>query len=414
MARPLRLTHLSLANYRSIRELELDLGPLTVFIGPNGSGKSNVLSAIRFIARTAERDLMAALSEFGGFDSVHREAASTTARDAVRVGLRGLVTAYASSSAEDDYALSFARRSRGGTVSRDETFRFKRTRSRGRRRVIRVTGSEVAVGDERAQEQKLTTALRLASSQATGLFSAQTIQISDEGDTRGIAEFAAFLRSLVVFDPQVRQITRPARLDGQTDGGASERLSASGENLAVVLRQLHERAPDSFDRLLSAMRDCLPGLQDIVFDIRGGAAAYTVVQLREQGARRPFDLADASFGTVRMLALLAALHQLNPPPVMAIEEIDSGLHPYALDVLVERLRAATDRTQLLISSHSPTFVNRLAPEEIVVCDRDAKTGESLIPSASSAEISAAVKAADGLGAGELWFAGVLGGVPRSA
>lgn len=112
MTRPQQLTHLSLANFRSIRRLNLALGPLTVFIGPNGSGKSNVLSAIRFIARTADRDLLAALSEFGGFGSVHREAKDTMPRDAVRVGLRGLVTGYASANAEDDYALSFAQKGR--------------------------------------------------------------------------------------------------------------------------------------------------------------------------------------------------------------------------------------------------------------------------------------------------------------
>lgn len=52
-----------------------------------------------------------------------------------------------------------------------------------------------------------------------------------------------------------------------------------------------------------------------------------VAELHENGLRRPIELADASFGTVRMLALLTALHDPDPPALTVIEEVDHGLHP---------------------------------------------------------------------------------------
>ena len=67
-------------------------------------------------------------------------------------------------------------------------------------------------------------------------------------------------------------------------------------------------------------------------------------------------------------------HHPSPPPFVAIEEVDHGMHPYALEVLVDALRAASERTQILIATHSPTFVNRLKPDELVICDRDPETG----------------------------------------
>ncbi|WOQ16224.1 AAA family ATPase [Raineyella sp. W15-4] len=415
MARQKRLTHLSLENYRSVRSLDLELSPLTAFIGPNGSGKSNVLSAIRFLSTTASKDLESAIAQFGGFHRVHREAAGTGRLDPVRIGVAGIVTAHASYNAPDEYDLAFSQK-KSGRITRDEAFVFKRAPGQGRRRRIHVTGAEITTGDEDGKasaSDSRDVQFALASELTTGLFAAQAVQVARD-DNRGIVEFAEFLKSLIVFEPQVREIVEPVRSAGGRDDRPPVRLAADGANLAPVLEQLRMQAPESYGALVSDMKECLPGLEDIVLDMRGGATDYTVVQIVERGARQPFDLADASYGTVRMLALLTALHQLNPPAVMAIEEVDSGLHPYALDVLVERLRTATGRTQLLVSSHSPTFVNRLDPEEIVVCDRDPESGESVIPAVGSGDIRRAVEAAGGMGAGELWFAGVLDGVPRGA
>ncbi len=142
----------------------------------------------------------------------------------------------------------------------------------------------------------------------------------------------------------------------------------------------------------------------------GGPGKGMVVTLREKGVRSPIELADASYGTVRLLALLTALHEPDPPAFTAIEEADHGLHPYALDLLVERMRAASRHTQLLVTTHAPTFVNQLRPSELVVCDRDSETGASLIPRVSRNDLMR-IKVKSKLRLGELWFSGALGGVP---
>ena len=131
---------------------------------------------------------------------------------------------------------------------------------------------------------------------------------------------------------------------------------------------------------------------------------------RATGDAGPIELADASFGAVRMLALLTALHDPDPPALTVIEEVDHGLHPYALDVLADRMREASGRTQIIAVSHSPTLVNRLEPEELILCDRDPGTGESVIP-VLTADRLADSQETSGRGLGELWYSGVLDGVP---
>jgi predicted ATPase len=152
----------------------------------------------------------------------------------------------------------------------------------------------------------------------------------------------------------------------------------------------------------------LPNLQDIRFEFPSGAAREVVVVLVETGLRRSTQLADASYGTIRLLGLLALLYDQDPPALTCIEEIDHGLHPQALELLVDRLREASMRSQFIIATHSPAVADRLKPEELVVCER-LHDGSSAIPAVSRADVRRIVRESEGLPLGELWFSGALGG-----
>ena len=152
----------------------------------------------------------------------------------------------------------------------------------------------------------------------------------------------------------------------------------------------------------------LPQLLDIEFVMVGGGADQITVFLRERGLRRPTPLADASYGTVRLLGLLALLYGPSPPALTCIEKIDHGLHPQALRLIVERLREASALTQFIVATHSPALTDRLLPEEIVICERD-DDGASLISAITTSDVRSIVEESGDLPLGELWFSGVLGG-----
>jgi predicted ATPase len=383
------VTRIRARNFRSLKDVDVSLAPLSVLIGPNGSGKTNLLNVLRFLATTVRLDLLVALEDWRGFGHIQRRADDT---GPVELTIEGQVTPYASAAAPDSYTLRLAQR--GRSISRTEEFTFKR---KGQGRRITVSGEDVSIfeGDRELLSR------RLASAQTTGL--ATLPKFSDDEGGLEIRSFTELLSGLRVIEPDVNRAREPAR-------SFEASLAPDASNLAEALERLRTVDPDAFELLKHDLARCLPGLRDILLVPAGGSARAMTVHLVESGLSAPIGLADASFGTVRLLALLTALHEPEPPLFTAIEEVDRGLHPYVVDVLVDRMRAASQRTQILATTHSPTLVNRLAPEEIIICDRDPATGESLIP-VTTVELIRAGIGASGWRPGELWFAGALHGIP---
>ena len=392
-----QLTMLRAKGFRSLAEVDVPLGPLTVLVGPNGSGKTNVLGVLRFLASTVRFDLAAAIDAAGGYSYVQRQDGRGPSSRVV-LGVQGIVTTHASPGAPDEYELKFYQ-STSDRLIREESFVWKRTPGQGRR--LTVKGTKVEFGTDDMDEGNRETR-QLANRQTTGL--ATLPDWSDEEGGEGIRLLADFLSGIRILEPDMEAARQPSRI-------IPGPLADDASNLASALHNLSLSEPDSFAILVDEVRACLPGLDAIEFELLGGSGRAVIVVLRERGVRMPIELADASFGTVRLLALLTALHEPDQPPFTAIEEADHGLHPYALDLFVERLRAASEHTQLLATTHAPTFVNRLRPPELVVCDRDPATGVSKIPAMHSYEIVRREKRSE-YGLGELWFAGALGGVPR--
>ena len=191
----------------------------------------------------------------------------------------------------------------------------------------------------------------------------------------------------------------------------AKRLRPDASNLAAFLVFLRDEHPDSYSQLLKDACAIVPGLDEIRVRPVGGAAEAVAVELVDRKLAGFTPLADASFGTIRALALLAMLYDPDPPLLTCVEEIDHGFHPHVFDRLVDLLRIASKRTQFLIATHSPALVNRLKPSELIVCERDEKTGLARIPAVDPQDV-ADIHAKGGYGLGELWFSGTLGGVPR--
>ncbi|MFD5226582.1 AAA family ATPase [Microbacterium sp. NPDC058342] len=385
------------SGFRSLQKVDVRFGPFSVLVGPNGSGKSNLLKVLSFIRDSARFDPSQAISLLGGFSHVLRQDGR---QGTVSLSIEAVVSEFASSNALDKYTLNLTE-SADGDIERDEELLYKSVRGRGRRQIIRAQGLDVSIDDLQQKAGTRQQFLRLASDSVSAL---GTIARLDEGGLgSGPRDFFEFLSTVRYLDPDVNAARTPSRMN-------RAELHDDASNLASALYALSEASPDAFDALQRDLARCLPGMESLGFGVIGGAAASIVVQLQERGVIQPIELADASFGTVRLLALLTALHDPAPPQLTIIEEIDHGLHPYALDVLVERMREASSRTQIIVASHSPTLVNRLRPEEIIICDRDPDTGASIIPVVDSADVADAVADSEWR-LGELWFSGALGGVP---
>ena len=395
-----RLIELEVQNFRSLRKIAVPLGPINVLVGPNGAGKTNVLEVFRFLADVIRTDLEPALELRGGFDELVFWGGKRAPAN-FQITLKATWTAHSSETAPDEYTLRVERRSpeAGQSLQRRETFQFKRTQGRGRR--ITISGEKVSVEsisrDQKTSQENLFGIRRLSSGLST------LPRLSDDEGGKEVATVAQRLASFRVFDVSVDRACRPARFPR-----SGEILEDDASNLAAFLLFLKERGDGLFEQLVEDATEVLPQLDDIGFEYPSGPAREVIVVLHERGLRRRTQLADASYGTIRLLGLLALLYDPEPPALTCVEEIDHGLHPQALELLVERLREASERTQFLIATHSPAFADRLKPGELVVCERR-DDGSSAIPAIPKDKVQEIAETSDQLPLGRLWFSGALGG-----
>lgn len=417
-----RIHSVAARNYRSLHEVEVTLAPLSVLVGPNGSGKSSLLDVFAFLGATARMDLGAAITERGGFERLRFRGQSDEEEPGTLLMVTGTFTEFASVKAPDEYYLGF--RVEHERMFRAESFTFKGKKGPGRR--VSVNGGEYQVFDAATEARRFVERVRKArvdpfalsppsgrvieglslSPEATALATIRKLPKA-EGATQ-LESLAKLLESLRVFDVDVNLASHPVKTPDEPDLRVV--LAPNASNLASFLAWLSRKHSDVFARIEEDLARVCPGVTRIEVVPVGGAAAGGIIALHERALHGPTFLAEASFGTRRALALLAMLHDPEPPPITCVEEIDHGLHPYALDVMIDRVREASRRTQMLLATHSPALVNRLEPEEIVVCERDPDTGASRIPAIEAATVRR-MEQESGLELGELWFSGALGGVP---
>jgi len=179
-------------------------------------------------------------------------------------------------------------------------------------------------------------------------------------------------------------------------------LLEDGSNLGMVLNDLFNR-PNGRARLLSELRRFCEHVEEINQRVAANTIETSFV---ERGLHQPVPSVRLSDGTLRYLCLLTILCHPSPPPLVCIEDPEIALHPDALPRLAELFVEASQRTQIIVTTHSDVLVSALSevPEAVVVCERD-EDGSHLkrLDEAGLSEWLEKYKL------GELWISGEIGG-----
>ena len=199
----------------------------------------------------------------------------------------------------------------------------------------------------------------------------------------------------------------------------SGELASNGANLAVRLAGLQARAPAAYAGLQAEMINLFPEYAELVLQAAKGSFSLRLADPDEPALVAASEL---SQGTLTTLALLALAHDPEPPAIVCIEELDRGLHPRLLrgvrDVLYRLSYPADyghDRppTQVIVTTHSPHLLDlfRDHPEEVIIAD---KVGRAATFLRLSDRADLAELLAEGGSLGDLWYSGILGGVPEAS
>ena len=190
--------------------------------------------------------------------------------------------------------------------------------------------------------------------------------------------------------------------DAARTDGPSDFLSEDFSNLALVLNNL-QNGP-AFETVESNLNRFYESYERILVNIQASRAE---LMIREKGLSSAVPATRLSDGTLRFLALMAILCHPEPPPLVCIEEPELGLHPDIIPIIAELLETASQRTQLVITTHSAKLINALsnAPESVVICTLDPGEGTQL-ERLSSEQLAPWLERFE---LGELWEMGEIGG-----
>ena len=347
----MRIEYLELRNYRLFRRaVWRRLPPFAIIVGANGSGKSTFFDALSFLKECLIENVSQAVARRGGLRELVTRGQSGPVGITVKFRERGgrLAT----------YLLEIANKDGRAIVSR-EILRYTRRRGKAGRPWHFLDFSEgrgYAITNESAYGQEGATEKR----EERVLDDPSTLAIKGLGQFREfpvVSDFRSVLENWHISDFQISN----ARQSG--DAGLAEHLSTRGDDVAQAAAYLYEHHPARFERILEIMKRRVPGVARV--EAKATEDGRLVLRFQDGSFRDPFIARYVSDGTIKMFAYLILLHDPKPHPVLAVEEPENQLYPRLLTELVEEFRDYARRGgQVLVSTHSPEFVDGASLEEI--------------------------------------------------
>lgn len=179
-------------------------------------------------------------------------------------------------------------------------------------------------------------------------------------------------------------------------------LLETASNLGLVLNHLFTRPPIK-QKIMKHIQSFYPLVQDIVPSLRDGTVQ---IQFHEKGLDYPISSTRLSDGTLRYLCLLTVLCNPDASPIICIEEPEVGLHPDIISEVADLLIEASERSQIIVTTHSDILIDALTdiPESVVICDK--QDSATMLRRLSKEQIESWL---EDYRLGEIWMSGQIGG-----
>jgi len=338
----MRLQSVRIRNFKAIVDSKVvRLGPLTAFIGNNGAGKSSLIEALETYQCIVRDGLDVAMQRWLGIEHARHKGQEARERAGVAVN----------------------------------PIRFELALGESIRKVRRI---EMATNNDPAANRMFIADERISRPDGTWLARDQIGAIQTYGDGRSM--LSATLMNYVeearhILDWQFLTLA-PDRMGlpvPQQRTGGGVRLARDGSNVADFLLDLRKQDQNAFDGIVETMAFVLPYAKDIQPSLTSSEIERKAwLQLTEADFKVPGWM--LSTGTLRLLALLALLRHPSPPPLIVVEEIENGLDPRSIHLIVEEIRNAVldGVTQVIVTTHSPYLLDLLTLEHLVLVERDSK------------------------------------------
>ncbi len=364
MADPIRT--LSIKGFKSIKSLEeFELRNLNVLIGANGAGKSNFVEFFRMLRAMADEGFQTYVRTLGGSDGFLFLGPKVTHEITARLDF-----------GKNWYEMELRPTASGSLIIASETPGY--------------LGSSTTHSG--LQESTLKTNRNEQSHIAPGY--------------PGKGHFVyQSVSSWTVYHFHDTSALAPMRRDQSVHDW--ERFRHDASNIAPYLFNLKNDEPDIYLLIRNTVRLIAPFFDDFLLRPQTKAANEQIrLEWTQKGSDFPFQPSQLSDGTIRFICLATALLQPKPPATVIIDEPELGLHPYAISILSDLIKSASEQTQVIISTQSPTLLDYFDPEQTVVVERT--DGESTFERLDEKNLDDWLSE---YSLGEVWDKNVIGGGP---
>jgi predicted ATPase len=353
----LPLKSFRLRNFKAIQDSGVvHFTPLTVLIGNNGSGKSSLIEGLTTFRAVSEDHLEEVFEGWYGYKNIWHKGQP---RNVVSVGKRG------SQREQFDNPIGFEVKGR----YEYGLYTVKTTVGLGADDSVFISQEEVTVGRQVAFSRDARGRVQFKG-KAPAEFGSVKIEtnIPMEDGLSIIGEIPYLDK--IVSDWQFLGLD-PGEMGRPTSLFRTKQveLNEDGTNIAEYLLEIKNRDLSAFEGIVDTLKSILPYAQDLQPTLVSGVEQLIYLEMKEGEFTVPSWL--LSTGTLRLVGILALLRHPEPPPLIVIEEVENGLDPRTLGLIVDEIRNAVEagKTQIIATSHSPYFLDLLDLSHIVLVER---------------------------------------------
>ncbi|MBD2183540.1 AAA family ATPase [Planktothrix sp. FACHB-1355] len=378
---------ISVKGFRRLFSIEIELRPLTVMIGANGIGKSSFLEIFSLLAASANGQLQSKISEFSGLNQM----LTRDKADSMSISLSMPVE----NQNPLNYCLQLASKGQFYEIAVETLTQQRNLAATAPFKYIDSRGLDIKYYDP--EYERLLRPNWEHNPLETSL--SQVPKMYKEPETlRKKLALCSFYRAwelnVAPRSPmRLPQAMRPAKLPG-----------FNGEDLVSCLYYLRETDRDRFEIVEDTLAAAFPDFERLSFPpVAAGTLAMT---WKDKNFSQPLYMDQLSEGTLRFIWLVTLLQSRDLTSVTLIDEPEVSLHPELLRLLVHLMREASQRTQLIVATHSDRLIRFLEPNEVLVCD--AEDGLTTMTWADSLDLE---KWLEEYSLDEIWAMNLIGGQP---
>jgi len=383
------IKRLQVKNYKSLKNLDLELGKRNLLVGPNMSGKSNLIDCLKFLTNMCVSGVTQAFVNRGQFPEVLWKG-------------------------EDEGPISFRLfiEQELDENRSEKSFEYE----------ISIVGSQagiISIEKEHLIVKKgtqISTLIDLRNGKGKITHADDRIAFTTEDPNRSALEFSvpgwAGMEVKNYIGGWRYYHLSPAIMKQVNAAVSQQYLMENGQNFSSWFMTLQTGHPHEFNLIKQVAKDSLPGLEEILIPPTQFATTYMTTQ--EKYLKQPVNIWHMSDGEILFLGWLSLIFAPTQfgAPLFCVEELENHLHPRLLETLVEVLNQrqkelGTRAAQIIVTTHSPHLVDKVNFDDLIVFEKSEGATKCTRP-ASKSHLRELLEREE-LGLGDLWYSGALGG-----